>query len=143
MANEASGVPRWLPILIVAGIALTIVMIAVISLSVISVFNQVRRTPLHICAIAMVERSPLAAHITGTPQQERGLGSFSNTYSGGVATARETFTLGGPKADITVRAEGRQSTAGSHLTVRIASNGSTHAIYSGPLDCPELHAPSP
>lgn len=140
MANEAYSLPRWLPILVLVGIALTVLVIAVVGLSVISVINQARRMPIHVCAVATIERSKLAERIAGTPLQERGLGTFSSTNENGAGTTRETFTLHGPKGEIVASADATQSRTASHMTVSILTVAGEKAVYSGPLDCPELRA---
>jgi hypothetical protein len=140
MANEATSLPRWLPVLVLVGIALTILVLAVVGLSVISVLNQARRMPIHVCAVATIQRSKLAERIAGTPLQERSLETFSSTSAKGADTTHESFKLHGPKADISALADATQTRAGSHLTVGIVTNGRVQTIYSGPLDCPELRA---
>jgi len=95
--------------------------------------------PAHVCGLALVQRSPVAINLIGSPIEQRGITSGRTTSGNGDDYERLTFWVRGPLGDAFVVAVGDRSPIGSHLDVRIGRNGQGETIYSGPFDCPELH----
>lgn len=112
---------------VIVGVALTLATTAL---------HTMDRTQAHVCALAAVRRSPAAIALVGTPMAQRGPTSGSWSSQNGVLHERADFRVAGPRGSIAVRSEGTRSQLESHLAVRAGSV----AIYSGPFDCPELHA---
>lgn len=139
--RQPLGMPRRrLVVLIVALVlGILVVVLALIAVIAFSVFRLLDRTDAHVCGLAIVQRSPIAFDLVGTPIVQHGITSGRTTASNGDTYQRLTFWVHGPKGDAYVMSEGDESPLGSHLTVRIGSNGRGSTIYSGPLDCPELH----
>ena len=116
---------------VIVGVALTLAT---------TVFHTMDRTEAHVCALAAVRRSPAAIALVGTPMTQRGATGGSWSSKNGVLRERATFRVSGPHGSVLVRSEGVRSPLVSHLDVRAGNNGSGLPIYSGPFDCPELHA---
>ncbi|HEU5479900.1 MAG TPA: cytochrome c oxidase assembly factor Coa1 family protein [Candidatus Tumulicola sp.] len=147
---EPSGRPRdaesrvvW----IVVGVVLAVFVVTgtLVGLAVafgFTLFRLMDRTPAHVCGLAAVRSSPIAAALVGTPIEQRGFTGGSSSSENGELNERITFTVAGPRGSAFVRAEGRRSPLDSHLEVRIGRNGRSAIVYSGPFDCPELHAPA-
>jgi len=104
-----------------------------------TIFRLLDRQPAHVCGLALVQRSPAAIALLGSPIEQHGMTGGRSSSSNGEGYERWTFWVRGPRGDAFVVSEGRRSPLGSHLEVRIGRNGSGQTIYSGPLDCPELH----
>lgn len=103
------------------------------------VFSIVDRTPAHVCGLAVVRRSPAAVRLVGTPISQKGFTGGRSSETNGELYERITFNVTGPRGDAFVLSQGSRSPLGSHLTVTIGRDQRSEAIYSGPLDCPELH----
>lgn len=103
------------------------------------VFAVVDRTPAHVCGLAIVRRSPAAVRLVGTPIAQKGFTGGRSSENNGELYERITFNVTGPGGDAFVLSEGSRSPLGSHLTVTIGRDQRSETIYSGPLDCPELH----
>ena len=133
--------PRGRLVILIVAFAVGIVVFALALAAVIvfSVFRLLDRTDTHVCGLAIVQRSAVAADLIGTPIVQRGVTGGRTTGSNGETYQRLTFWVRGPKGEAYVMSEGDKSPLGSHLTVRVGRNGQGSTIYSGPLDCPELH----
>jgi len=117
----------------------TIVIAGFVVALVFTIFKLLDRQPAHICGLALVQRSPSAIALLGSPIEQHGMTSGRSSSSNGEDYERWTFWVRGPRGDAFVVSEGRRSPLGSHLEVRIGRNGAGQAIYSGPFDCTELH----
>lgn len=106
---------------------------------VLSIFKLIDRAAAHVCGLALVQRSPAAIKLLGSPIEQHGFTGGRTTNSNGDDFERLTFWVRGPLGDAFVVSQGDRSPIGSHLEVRIGRNGSGETIYSGPFDCPELH----
>lgn len=104
------------------------------------IFRLIDRTPAHVCGLALVQRSPAAIGLVGSPIAQHGLTGGRTRSSNGEDYQHITFWVRGPSGDAFVASEGVRSPLGSHLDVRIGRKGASELVYSGPLDCPELHA---
>lgn len=135
------GRPIWI---VAAAVLLVLALVAVIvgiTLTLASsVFRTMDRTQAHVCGLAAVRRSPAAIALTGTPITQRGVTGGTWSSENGELRERITFTVSGPRGDAFVRSAGTRSEFESHLDVRVGRNASSVLIYSGPFDCPELHA---
>lgn len=129
--------------LIVIAVAISFVIVAIAIGFVVAVtffiFRLVDQTPAHVCGLAMVQRSPAAIKLLGTPIVQHGLTGGRSSSTNGEDDARMTFWVRGPLGDAFVVSDGHRSPLNSHLNVRIGRNGKSVQIYSGPFDCPELH----
>lgn len=130
---------------IVAGVVLivTLLFVGVMSAFFFAMFRLMDRSDAHVCGLAIVERSPEAVQLVGTPMQQKGLTGGSTSSDNGESNERMTFTVAGPKGEAFVVAEGHRSPLASHLEVRIGRDREGQTIYSGPFDCPELHQTKP
>jgi hypothetical protein len=131
----------WIVVVVVAGTVA--VLAAGIALMTVSMLHMLDRTPAHVCAMAAVKRSPVALRLVGTPVEQRGFTGGSSSSENGELTESLRFTVGGPRGTAYVESEGRRSPLDSHLRVRIGRDQRSEVIYSGPFDCPELHAAKP
>ena len=140
-----SSAPRSLPgrrlvVLILTIVFFIAILIAVLVLAlVLAIFKIVDRQPAHVCGLALVQRSPVAIKLLGSPIEQRGLTGGRSSSTNGEEYERLTFWVRGPLGDAFVVSEGSRSPIGSHLRVRIGRNGEGQTIYSGRFDCPELH----
>lgn len=131
---------RRVVVLIVAiACALLIFVVAGVAALVFVIFSVVDRTPTHVCGLAIVRRSPAAARLVGSPISQKGFTGGSSSDTNGELYERLTFNVSGPHGEAFVLSEGSRSPLGSHLTVEIGRDQQSETIYSGPLDCPELH----
>jgi len=103
------------------------------------VVSAMDRTPSHVCGLAYVRRSPAAVALLGTPIAQKGITAGRTSRNGQELSERITFTAAGPRGEAFVLAEGSRSPLGSQLTVTIGRDLRSRIVYSGPLDCPELH----
>ncbi|HZY99778.1 MAG TPA: cytochrome c oxidase assembly factor Coa1 family protein [Candidatus Baltobacteraceae bacterium] len=128
-------------IALIAGIVCLVVLLLVAGAAalVFAVFGMMDRAPAHVCGLAIVQRSPAAMRLVGTPIAQKGFTGGSTSENNGESYQRLTFNVTGPRGDAFVLAEGTRSPLASHLRVTIGRNQHSEAIYSGPLDCPELH----
>lgn len=141
MSSNAPGVPvRRLVVLavliVVVIVALAIGFVVAVTLS---IFRLVDRTPAHVCGLAIVQRSPAALKLLGSPIEQHGFTGGRSSSTNGEDDERITFWVRGPLGDAFVLSEGKRSPLGSHLSVRIGRGGKSVQIYSGPFDCPGLH----
>lgn len=140
MGSALGSSPKRLVILIITIVVLMAALIAALALALILwVFKLVDRQPAHVCGLALVQRSPVAIELLGSPIEQQGLTGGESSSSNGEHRERLTFWVRGPRGSAFVVAEGNRSPIGSHLNVRIGRNGEGQTIYSGPFDCPELH----
>ncbi len=124
-------------VLIVA--LVTILIVGFVVALVLTIFKLMDRTDAHVCGLALVQRSPAAIRLLGSPIEQHGFTGGRTSKTNGEDLERLTFWVRGPLGDAFVVSEGYRSPIGSHLDVRIGRNGAGETIYSGPLDCPELH----
>ncbi|HTX58145.1 MAG TPA: cytochrome c oxidase assembly factor Coa1 family protein [Verrucomicrobiae bacterium] len=127
---------------IVLGIAggFVLLLAAGIASLVLGVLGLVDKSPSHRCGLALVQRSAQAQRLLGSPIVQDGLTTGSTGIDNGVNEEKTTFTVSGPLGKATVESKGVRSDLDSHLQVRIGRDGRSVTIYSGPFDCPELHA---
>lgn len=104
-----------------------------------SIFRLVDRTPAHVCGLALVQRSPAAIKLLGSPIEQHGFTGGRSSSTNGEDDERITFWVHGPLGDAFVASEGHRSPLDSHLSVRIGRGGKSLQIYTGPFDCRELH----
>jgi hypothetical protein len=123
-------------LLVFAIVAVTIGFVGTLSLF---IFRLLDRTAAHVCGLSVVQRSPAAIGLVGSPIAQHGLTGGRTRSSNGEDYEHITFWVRGPSGDAFVASEGTRSPLGSHLDVRIGRSGESELIYSGPLDCPELH----
>lgn len=107
---------------------------------VLSLLRMMDRTDAHVCGLAAVRRNPAVTALLGTPIVQRGVTGGSSSSENGELSQRVTFTVEGPRGAAFVVAQGRRSPLDSHFDVRIGREQRSATIYSGPFDCPELHA---
>ena len=106
---------------------------------VLGIFKLLDRTAAHVCGLALVQRSPAAIKLLGSPIEQQGFTGGRTTNTNGENYERLTFWVRGPLGEAFVVSQGDRSPIGSHLDVRLGRNGVAETIYSGPFDCPELH----
>ena len=140
-STGTSGTGSPVPIAVIVLIVLLVVgaIVGFFITLFLSIFMIVNRTPAHICGLAIVQRSPVAIELVGSPIEQHGFTGGRASSSNGEDNERMTFWVRGPRGDAFVVSEGHRSPLGSHLEVRIGRNGTGETIYSGPFDCPELH----
>lgn len=128
-------------VVLIVGIACAVLIFAVAGVAalVFVIFSVVDRTPTHVCGLAFVRRSPAAARLVGSPISQKGFTGGRSSNTNGELYERLTFNVRGSRGEAFVLSEGSQSPLGSHLTVKIGRDQRSETIYSGPLDCPELH----
>jgi Cytochrome oxidase complex assembly protein 1 len=136
-------VSRLIWIVLAVSVAFAVVFVAAVGLMTVSMLHMLDRTPGHVCAMAAVKRSPVALRLVGTPVEQRGFTGGSSSSENGELTESVRFTVGGPRGTAYVESEGRRSPLDSYLRVRIGRDQRSEVIYSGPFDCPELHAAKP
>jgi hypothetical protein len=124
-----------LAVLVVTGAF--VVLVAAFGLT---LFRVLDRTPAHVCGLAAVRRSPAAVRLIGSPIAQQGLTGGSSSSANGELEERITFTVKGPRGTAFVVSEGHRSPLASHLDVRFGREQHGQTAYSGPFDCPELHA---
>ena len=139
--STGPGMPGRIPVAtIVLIVFLVIAAIAAFAVTlVVTIFKLLDRTPAHVCGLALVQRSPAAIELLGSPIEQHGFTGGRTSINNGEEYERLTFWVHGPQGDAFVVSEGHRSPIGSHLEVQIGRNGSGETIYSGPFDCPELH----
>jgi hypothetical protein len=125
--------------ILVLAFVVTALIVAFVVVLLVSIFKIVDRQPAHICGLAIVQRSPAAIALLGSPIEQHGITGGRSRSTNGENYERLTFWVRGPKGEAFVLSEGYRSPIGSHLNVRIGRNGQGQTIYSGALDCPELH----
>ncbi|MGA8574452.1 MAG: cytochrome c oxidase assembly factor Coa1 family protein [Candidatus Cybelea sp.] len=103
------------------------------------IFRMIDQTPAHVCGLALVQRSPAAIRLVGSPIAQHGFTGGRSRSANGEDYEHITFWVRGPLGDAFVVSEGLRSPLDSHLSVRIGRNGESELIYSGPFDCPERH----
>lgn len=130
---------------LVVGIVLVVILgvVGLIVVFALSIFHLMDTTDAHVCGMAAVQRSPVAARLVGTPIVQRGFTGGNSNTTNGETTERITFTVGGPLGEAFVVSEGHRSPLESHLEVRIGRDQQSETIYSGAFDCPELHTAKP
>ena len=129
-------------VFIVLGVAVFVALLLVAGslVAVFSVFSMMDRAPAHVCGLAMVKRSPAAVRLVGQPIAQKGFTGGRTSQDNGEMYERITFNVTGPRGDAFVLSEGSRSPLNSQLTVTIGRDQRSETIYSGPFDCPELHA---
>jgi len=103
--------------------------------------------PAHVCGLSIVQRSPVAIALLGSPIVQRGATMGHEQWLTGGLLHRprhdenDTFWVAGPKGSATVRAFTERSPYKSNLTVMLLSdaNQSSSILYDGPINCPEWH----
>ena len=108
---------------------------------VLSLLHMMDRSDAHVCGLAVVRRSPVAAALLGTPIVQRGVTGGSSSTQNGELSERITFTVEGPRGAAFVVAQGHRSPIDSHLEVRMGRDQRGVTIYSGPFACRELAKP--
>jgi hypothetical protein len=111
-------------------------MVVVTALTLLHVMD---RADAHVCGLAAVRRSPAATRMLGTPIEQQGVTAGSTSADNGEDTERITFTVKGPRGSAFVLAQGFRSPLASRLVVTIGRNQRSTVVYTGPLDCAELH----
>jgi hypothetical protein len=117
----------------------TVVIAGFVVALVFTIFKLMDREPAHICGLSLVQRSPVAIALVGSPIVQHGFTGGRSSSSNSEDYERWTFWVRGPRGDAFVVSEGHRSPLGSHLLVRIGRSGAGQTIYSGPFDCAELH----
>lgn len=137
----SKGIPTRRLVALAVAIVFVIVALAVAFVVAVTlfIFRVVDQAPAHVCGLALVQRSPAAIKLIGSPIEQHGLTGGRSSSTNGEDDARMTFWVRGPLGDAFVVSEGHRSPLGSHLNVRLGRNGKSVPIYSGPFDCPELH----
>lgn len=127
-------------VVLIVGIVAAVVLFAVAMLVVIAlgVLKLMDRADARVCGLAIVQRSPAAARLVGSPIAQKGFTAGRTSQNNGELYERITFNVTGPRGDAFVLSEGSRSPLGSHLTVTIGRDQRSETIYSGPFDCPEL-----
>jgi hypothetical protein len=138
MSSALRESPRRQLVIRILAIVFLITVLFVVAL-VLTIFKLLDRRPAHVCALALVQRSPAAVKLIGSPIEQHGITGGRTSFTNGDDYERLTFWVRGPLGDAFVVSEGDRSPIGSHLDVRIGRNGEGETIYSGPFDCPELH----
>ncbi|HEX3459227.1 MAG TPA: cytochrome c oxidase assembly factor Coa1 family protein [Candidatus Baltobacteraceae bacterium] len=131
--------PRLIWILVALGVAVILAAVAMVAVTALTLLHVMDRADAHVCGLAAVRRSPATARMLGTPIEQQGLTAGSTSMDNGEDTERITFTVKGPRGTAFVLARGFHSPLASHLVVTIGRNQRSTVVYSGPLDCAELH----
>jgi len=135
-----SGVsPRVIWIVAVLVLIVIVAVVAGIAAFALTLFGIMDRSDAHVCGLAAVRRSAVAANLVGTPMRQRGFTGSSTSSQNGELDERITFTVEGPHGSASVLAQGHRSALASHLDVQIGRDRRSATIYSGPFDCPDLH----
>ncbi len=108
-------------------------------------YSRTNDGPAHLCGLSVVQRSPVAIALLGTPIRQRGLTMGHEQWLTGGLIRRPrhnenvTFWVEGPKGSAAVRAFSKRSPFESRLTVMLVSNtsDSSSIVYDGPIACPE------
>jgi hypothetical protein len=126
---------------VILGVAVAFALLLVVGgvSLVFAIFAAMDRTPAHVCALAMVQRSPVAVRLVGQPVVQKGFTGGETSTANGEMHERVTFNVTGPRGQAFVLSEGSRSPLASQLTVTIGRNQRSVVVYSGPFDCPELH----
>jgi hypothetical protein len=140
-AGPSSISPRVIWIVGIVVLAVVVAFIAAIIAFMFALFGMMDRSDAHVCGLAAVRNSPIAAELVGTPITQRGFTGGSSSSANGEFNERITFTVEGPRGTAFVLAQGHRSPLESHLEVAIGRNQRSQTIYSGPFDCPQLHRP--
>jgi hypothetical protein len=138
MSSALGQSPGRQPVSRILSIVFFITVLFAVAL-VLAISHLMDRRPAHVCGLALVQRSPAAVKLIGSPIQQHGFTGGRTSFTHGDDYERLTFWVRGPLGDAFVVSEGYRSPIGSHLDVRIGRNGQGETIYSGPFDCPELH----
>jgi hypothetical protein len=130
-------------------ISLLFAVVAVLAIgSVIAFFHgRTNDGPAHVCGLSIVQHSPAAIALLGSPITQRGatMGHEQRLTGGLLHRPRhdenDTFWVAGPKGSATVRAFSERSPYKSNLTVMLLSEASQSSsiLYDGPISCPEWH----
>ncbi len=131
--------PRLIWILVALGVAVVFSAVAMVVVLALTLLHVMDRADGHVCGLAAVRRSPAAARMLGTPIEQQGLTAGSTSTDNGEETERITFTVKGPRGTAFVLAQGFRSPLTSHLVVTIGRDQRSTVVYTGPLDCAELH----
>jgi len=131
--------PRLIWILVAVGVAVILAAVTMVVVMALTLLHVMDRADAHVCGLAAVRRSPAAARMLGTPIEQQGLTAGSTSTDNGEDTERITFTVKGPRGTAFVLAQGFRSPLTSHLVVTIGRNQRSTVVYTGPLDCAELH----
>jgi Cytochrome oxidase complex assembly protein 1 len=131
--------PRLIWILVALGLAVVLFAVAIVVVTAFAVLHVMDRVEAHVCGLAAVRRSPAAARMLGTPIEQQGPTAGSTSRDNGEENQRITFTVKGPRGAAFVLARGYRSPLASHLVVTIGRSGRSTIVYTGPLDCAELH----
>jgi Cytochrome oxidase complex assembly protein 1 len=132
--------PRVLWILVALGVAVILFAITMVVVLALTLVHMMDRADAHVCGLAAVRHSPAAARMIGTPIEQQGLTAGSTSTNNGEETERITFTVEGPRGTAFVLAAGFRSPLTSHLVVTMGRNQRSTIVYSGPLECAELHS---
>jgi hypothetical protein len=131
--------PRLIWILVAVGVAVILAAVTMVVVMALTLLHVMDRADAHVCGLAAVRRNPAAARMLGTPIEQQGLTAGSTSTDNGEDTERITFTVKGPRGTAFVLAQGFRSPLTSHLVVTIGRNQRSAVVYTGPLDCAELH----
>ena len=131
--------PRLIWILVAVGVAVILAAVTMVVVTALTLLHVMDRADAHVCGLAAVRRSPAAARMLGTPIEQQGVTAGSTSTDNGEDTERITFTVKGPRGTAFVLAQGFRSPLTSHLVVTIGRNQRSTVVYTGPLDCAELH----
>ena len=131
--------PRLIWILVAVGVAVVLAAVTMVVVTALTLLHVMDRADAHVCGLAAVRRSPAAARMLGTPIEQQGVTAGSTSTDNGEDTERITFTVKGPRGTAFVLAQGFRSPLTSHLVVTIGRNQRSTVVYTGPLDCAELH----
>jgi hypothetical protein len=101
--------------------------------------------PAHVCGLSIVQHSPVAIAVLGSPITQRGAGMGHEYWMTGGLVHRprhlenDTFWVSGPKGSATVRAFSERTPSKTSLTVMLLSDAtaSSSILYDGPIGCPE------
>lgn len=131
--------PRLIWILVAVGVAVVLAAVTMVVVMALTLLHVMDRADAHVCGLAAVRRSPAAARMLGTPIEQQGVTGGSTSADNGEDTERITFTVKGPRGTAFVLAQGFRSPLTSHLVVTIGRNQRSTVVYTGPMDCAELH----
>lgn len=112
-------------------------------------YARIDKGPAHICGLSIVQHSPTAIALLGSPITQRGLTfGHERLMTGGLLhrprhIENDTFWVGGPKGSATVRAFSERTPYKTELTVMLLpeANESSSILYSGTINCPEWKGP--
>jgi hypothetical protein len=129
-------------IFLIVGLCMGLVVVLLLGAGalVLTVFKLLDNSDSHRCAMAYLQTNPAAIALLGTPIEQRGFTGGRTSTTNGDTTEDITFNVGGSLAEAAIKAKGERSSFTSHLEVLLGQNGHSQTIYSGPFDCPALHA---